>query len=67
MLGDKMLKSFFAEKDLGILKDTKLAMAKPCALAAKKGNSILSSIRKSIISRLMEMLLPICSTLVRHM
>lgn len=66
MQGDKKVKSCFPEKDLYVLEDTKLTTTEQCALAAKKTNSILSCIRKSITSRLREMMLPLYSALVRH-
>ena len=50
MLGAKQLESSFAEKELGVLVN-KLSMSQQCALATKKSNSVLSSIRKSIASR----------------
>ena len=49
-LGATQLESSLAEKDLGVLVDTRLDVNEPCALAAKKVNGILSCIRRSIAS-----------------
>lgn len=40
----------FAEKDLGLLVDTKVNVGQQYALVAKKANSIVGCIRKSITS-----------------
>ncbi|PKU37317.1 rna-directed dna polymerase from mobile element jockey-like [Limosa lapponica baueri] len=53
-----------AEKDLGVLVDTKFNMIQQCTLAAK-ANSILSYTRKNIASRLRDVILPLYSALVR--
>ena len=63
--GPDWLENSLAEKDLGVLGDTKLRMSQQYVLAAKKGNGILGCISKTIASRLMEVILPFCSTLVR--
>ena len=60
-----MKKSRPVEKDLGVLVDGKLDICQQCALATQKTNCILSCIKRSVGSRAREVILPLCSVLMR--
>ncbi|KAJ7402495.1 hypothetical protein BTVI_85903 [Pitangus sulphuratus] len=64
-LGSDLLESSSAGKDLGVLVDTQLSMSQQCVLVDKKAKEILGCIRMSIASRSREVILLLCSVLVR--
>jgi len=65
LLGVDLLESSSVERDLGVLVDDRLTMSQQCALAAKKPSGILGCTKKSVVSRLKKVLLPLYSALVR--
>jgi len=64
-LGKEELERSSAEKDLSVLVSNRLAMSQQHILVAKKANGIVGCTKKSMASRLTEVIVPLSSALVR--
>jgi len=53
------------ERDLGLLVDNKLNISEQCAAVAKTANRMLGCTNKGITSRDKQVIIPLCSALVR--
>ena len=65
MLGDEKTEHRPVPKDLEVLVNGKLDVSQQCALPAQKTNHILVGIKRSVVSRCREVILPFCSVLKR--
>lgn len=59
------MKSNIWKRDVVVLVDSGMTMRQHCAVVAKKSSGILGCIRRAVVSRLRDVLLPVYSALVR--
>jgi len=64
-LGDERIEHSPANKGLGVLMHGKLDMSQQRDLAAQKATTVLGCLKRSVAKRVREVLLPLCSVLVR--
>ncbi|PKU46180.1 hypothetical protein llap_3527 [Limosa lapponica baueri] len=64
-LGEQWLESCPAEKDLGMLVDSYVNMSQQCAQVAKKTNTILACVIKSVVSRTREVIVALYSAVIK--
>ena len=64
-MGNSPLVSTEAEKDLGVIIDSKMNMGRQCGEAVRKANRTLSCIHRCISNRSKEVILPLYAALVR--
>lgn len=64
--GADQLESSFAERDSGVLVDTKLYMSQKCPLATKMADSTRGCVRRNVASRLRQGILFLHSALAGH-
>ena len=64
-MGDTVLNTTVKEKDLGLTISADMKVSEQCAIAAAKGNQILGLIRRKIVFKKKELIIPLYKTIVR--
>ena len=64
-MGDTVLNTTVKEKDLGLTISADMKVSEQCAIAAAKGNQILGLIRRNIVYKEKELIIPLFKTIVR--
>ena len=64
-MGDTVLNTTLKEKDLGLTISADMKVSEQCGIAAAKGNQILGLIRRNIVNKEKELIIPLYKTIVR--
>ena len=64
-MGDTVLNTTVKEKDLGLTISADMKVSEQCAIAPAKGNQILGLIRRNIVYKEKELIIPLYKTIVR--
>ena len=64
-MGDTVLNTTSKEKDLGLTISADMKVSEQCGIAAAKGNQILGLIRRNIVYKEKELIIPLYKTIVR--
>ena len=64
-MGDTVLNATVKEKDLGLTISADMKVSEQCGIAAAKGNQILGLIRRNIVYKEKELIIPLYKTIVR--
>ena len=64
-MGDTVLNTTLKEKDLGLAISADMKVSEQCRIAAAKGNQILGLIRRNIVYKEKELIIPLYKTIVR--
>ena len=64
-MGDTVLNTTLKEKDLGLTISADMKVSVQCGIAAAKGNQILGLIKRNIVYKEKELIIPLYKTIVR--
>ena len=64
-MGDAVLGRTTQEKDLGVTFSADMKVSEQCGIAASKGNQILGLIRRTIMYKEKQLIVPLCKAIVR--
>ena len=64
-MGGTVLNTTLKEKDLGLTISANMKVSEQCGIAAAKGDQILGLIRRYIVYKEKELIIPLCKAIVR--
>ena len=64
-MGGTVLNTTLKEKDLGLTISADIKVSEQCGIAAAKGNQILGLLRRNIVYKEKELIIPLYKTIVR--